>query len=412
MMMLKKKIKILILLLFVTAGLKAQVKHYKFKRELKGVTTNWHSLQIPNQVFKSAQTGLEDLRIYGIKGKDTIEVPYILEQSSNQITDRETTFNIINQSSNKNGYYYTFQSVNVATINQIKLAFKQTNFDWKIQLEGSNDNKEWFGILDDYRILSIKNNNTDYQFTQLNFPDAKYAYFRILVKANVKPELNAAKISKTDTLKGIDSAIPFKSYQLINDAKNKQSIIEVGLTNISPISYVKVNAQSDFDFYRAIKIEAAIDSVKTEKGIQYNYTQLYEGTISSLESPEFRFNSTLAAHLRITIENNDNKPLRLHSIAVKGPIYELIARFEKTDYQYALYYGNSIAEIPSYELKNFENKIPIGITALRVNDEQKNDAYTTIAEQKPLFENKGWLWGLMALIIALLGFFTYKMLKD
>jgi len=412
MMMLKKKIKVLILLLLFTAGLKAQVKHYQFKRELKGISTNWHSLQVPNQVFKSAQTGLEDLRIYGIKGKDTIEVPYILEQSSNQITDRETTFNIINQSSNQNGYYYTFQSVSIATINQIKLSFKQTNFDWRINLEGSNDNKEWFGILDDYRILSIKNNNTDYQFTQLNFPSSKYTYFRILVKANEKPELNAAKISKTDTLKGIDLNIPYQSYQLVNDAKNKQSIIDLSLATITPISYVKINAQSDFDFYRSIRIESAIDSVKTEKGIQYNYTQLFEGTLSSLESPEFRFNSTLAAHLRIIIENNDNKPLRLNSIALKGPIYELIARFEQADYQYALYYGNATATIPSYELKNFENKIPIEITALTVNEEQKNEAFQTKAEQKPLFENKVWLWGLMAGIIALLGFFAFKMLKN
>ena len=412
MMMLKKKIKVLILLLLFTAGLKAQVKHYQFKRELKGISTNWHSLQVPNQVFKSAQTGLEDLRIYGIKGKDTIEVPYILDQSSNQITDRETTFNIINQSSNQNGYYYTFQSASIATINQIKLSFKQTNFDWRIKLEGSNDNKEWFGILDDYRILSIKNNNTDYQFTQLNFPSSKYTYFRILVKANEKPELNAAKISKTDTLKGIDLNIPYQSYQLVNDAKNKQSIIDLSLATITPISYVKINAQSDFDFYRSIRIESAIDSVKTEKGIQYNYTQLFEGTLSSLESPEFRFNSTLAAHLRIIIENNDNKPLRLNSIALKGPIYELIARFEQADYQYALYYGNATATIPSYELKNFENKIPIEITALTVNEEQKNEAFQTKAEQKPLFENKVWLWGLMAGIIALLGFFAFKMLKN
>jgi len=412
MMMLKKKIKVLTLLLLVTAGLQAQVKHYQFKRNLKGITTNWHSLQVPNQIFKSAQIGLEDLRIYGIKDKDTIEVPYILEQSSNQVTDRETTFNIINQSSNQNGYYYTFQSASIATINQIKLSFKQTNFDWRIKLEGSNDNKEWFGILDDYRILSIKNNNTDYQFTQLNFPTAKYTYFRILVKANEKPELNAAKISKTDTLKGIDLNIPYQSYQLVNDAKNKQSIIEVSLANITPISYLKINAQSDFDYYRSIRIESAIDSAKTEKGIQYNYTQLFEGTLSSLESPEFRFNSTLASHLRITIENNDNTPLRLNSIALMGPVYELIARFEKTDYQYALYYGNTTATAPSYELKNFENKIPIGITTLTVNAEQYNEAFTKKVEQKPLFENKLWLWCLMGVIIALLGFFAYKMLKS
>jgi hypothetical protein len=411
-MMLKQKIKLTALFIVAALGLKAQTNQYQYQRELKGITTNWHSLQIPNQVFKNAQSGLEDLRIYGVKGKDTIEVPFILEQSANQVTERETTFNIINQTNNQNGYYYTFQASAAATLNQIKLSFKQTNFDWKVTLEGSNNNTEWFTVLKDYRILSIKNNNTDYQFTQLNFADAKYAYFRICVKANKQPELNAAKILKVDTVKGIDAAIPFLGYQLQNDAKNKQTLVDVNLGGIVPLSYLKLNVQSDFDFYRTFRIEFATDSFKTDKGMQYNYASLYEGTLSSLEKQEFHFASTLVSKLRITIENNDNKPLLLNSIVLKGPVYELMARFEKTDYNYVLYYGKKDAIAPSYELKNFENKIPIVMTALTVGEEKTNPAFTLPKVEKPLFENKLWLWCLMGLIISLLGFFAYKMLKS
>ena len=142
-MMLKLKIRIFISLMVCAFGSQAQTDQYRYQRELKGVHTNWHSLTIPNEVFKNAQGGLADLRIYGVKGKDTVEVPYILEQSSDQITDRETAFAIINQSSDPNGFFYTFQSAASASINQIKLSFKQENFDWKVKLEGSNDNKEW-----------------------------------------------------------------------------------------------------------------------------------------------------------------------------------------------------------------------------------------------------------------------------
>ena len=77
-MMLKQKIKLTALFIVAALGLKAQTNQYQYQRDLKGITTNWHSLQVPNQVFKKANAGLEDLRIYGVKGKDTIEVPYIL----------------------------------------------------------------------------------------------------------------------------------------------------------------------------------------------------------------------------------------------------------------------------------------------------------------------------------------------
>lgn len=410
--MLKLKIKLFTLLMCGAVALQAQTNTYRYQRELKGVNATWHSLAIPNEVFKSAQSDLVDLRIYGVKGKDTVEVPYILEQSANQITDRETPFDIINQSTNANGYFYTFQASAAASINQIKLSFKQKNFDWRVKLEGSNDNKEWFTVLNNYRILAIKNSNTDYQFTQLDFPTAKYSYFRLAIKANEQPQLNAAKILKIDTLNGVYKDIAYKSYQLSNDAKKKQSIIEVALANPNPLAYLKINTQSNFDFYRAFKIEYATDGFKTDKGIQYNYAPLFDGTISSLETPEFNFTSTLVDRLRITIENNDNQPLRLNSIALKGPVYELVGRFDDATLNYALYYGNKEVNAPVYELKNFENKIPMEIAPLSVGTEQINPAFKLEKVTAPLFENKLWLWGLIGIIIALLGFFSYKMLRN
>ena len=411
-MKLKLRIRIIGLLLFSALSLQAQINKYQFKRNLNGLTTNWHSLEIPNEVFKNSKKGLEDLRIYGFKGKDTIEVPYILEQSIDQITERETPFNIINQSAKDNSYFYTFHSTDADIINQIKLSFTEGNFDWKLTLEGSNDNSQWFTILKNYRILAIKNNNTDYHFTDLNFPSAKFKFFRIAINANKQPELNAIKILKKDTLKGIYKDINSENYELINDIKNKQTLIQLRLANPSLLSYLKINTQSSLDYYRTLKIEYATDSIKTEKGIQYNYASLYEGIISSLEPTEFNFTSTLVDRLKITIVNNDNQPLSIQNIILKGPVYELIGRFDDPTLTYALYYGKKDANAPMYELKNFQNKIPIYLTTLKVGDEEKNSSYQTKEITKPLFEQKVWLWYLMALIIILLGFFAFKMLKS
>ncbi len=411
-MMLKLRIKFIALFLLAAVNLQAQTNQYRYKRDLKDINTKWHSLQLPNEIFKNAQSGLADLRIFGFKGKDTVEVPYILEQSADQITDRETSFNIINQSKNENGFFYTFQALAATSINQINLSFKQENFDWRVKLEGSNDNIEWFTILNNYRILSIKNRNTDYNFTQLNFPTAKYSYFRMGVKANEQPDLNATKILKTDTLKGIYKNINYKNYQLFNDSKNKKSIINIALSSPNFLTHVKLNVKSDYDFYRILKIEFATDSFKTDKGMQYNYSSLFDGTISSLENTEFSFASTLASHLRVTIENHDNPPLNLASISLKGPVYELVSRFDEPNLNYALYYGNKDATAPNYELKNFENKIPMQLPSISIGNEQNNPTYAISKIKSPLFENKLWLWCIMGVIIALLGFFAYKMLKN
>jgi hypothetical protein len=410
-MMLKLKIKFFSLFLLCATIANAQTNLFKFKRNITGVNTVWHKMALPDDLYKKVNAGFEDLRIFGINGKDIIEVPYLLKQRADKVTTNDITFKQINQSANSNGYYYTFQSPEINLINQIKLAFKQENFDWKVTLEGSNDNKEWFSILTDYRILSIKNNDTDYQFTKLNFPDSKYQYFRIAVKSPVQPELLEAKISKTDTIKGNYQDVKYQSFDLKNDVSKKETVIDITLDNPVPLSYLKLNAQSDFDFYRSIKIEYATDSFKTDKGIQYNYANLYEGTISSLEKPAFNFANTITSRLRITIQNNDNKPLRLSGLQLKGNIYEIVARFDQPKDEYALYYGNEKATGPVYEIEKFESKIPGNLTSVNIGAEQQNPSYS-IKIEKPLFENKAWLWVLMALIIVLLGWFSFKMLRN
>src|SRR5215217_3553200 len=326
----------------------AQTDQHKFRRPLSDVREKWHKLQIPSDLYKNGVTGFEDIRILGIKEKDTIEVPYLVKSRTDQINNTEVNFKLINQSANNDGYYYTFQSPGgLNTINEIDLKFKQDNFDWTARLQGSNDNKEWFSILKDYRILSIKNNNTDYQFSKLNFPNSKYVYFRLNLKSPVQPQLISANISETDTIKGVYQEIKYNSY-------------------------------------RSRKIEYVTDSFSTDKGMQYNYSPLYQGTITSLQKSVFQFNNTITARLRITIQNNNNMPLAITSVEVKGNIYEIIARFDKPGYTYALYYGSKSAYAPDYEIKNFEDQIPAQLKPIKIGMEENNPSYA-LKISRPLF---------------------------
>lgn len=407
----KRDFKFLLFLLCLKLSASAQPATYHYKSGLSGVKNTWHLFSIPPLVFERTQGRLTDLRIYGFKGKDTIEVPYILEESADQVMENEIDFRIINQSQTKEGYYFTFITDPKEIINHIKLSFQQVNFDWTVNLEGSNNEEQWFTLLTGYRILAIQNSATHYRFTDLNFGDSKFKYYRLSIKATEQPRLNGAKILKTTTLKGTLNDIKEKSYQILTDAKNKQSIITVKLPHLTPVSCFKIGVAKDFDYYRPVNIAYAADSISTNEGMTYQYEHLYSGTMSVLENGEFKFKTTLGKHFRITIANNDNQPLHIRSMQASGPVYELIARFGPPDYQYGLYFGNKEVNAPVYELKLFENKIPLGLTALSTGEITENPLYRFDVD-KPLFEHKAWLWALMGIIISLLGFFTYKMLKE
>lgn len=407
----KLKASFLILILLLSMGVMAQSTAYRFQAKINGVTANWHTLRLPNSLFDVTKAGLEDVRIYGFKGTDTIEIPYMLEKSADQTVERETNFTLLNQSHSNDAYYFTFEANQATIINQIRLSFKQDNFDWKASLQGSADNRRWFTILTDQRLLAIKNQHTDYRFTQLDFPASKYRYFRLQIKASEQPELNAAKILKADTLKGISEPIPYQTFKTTNDHKKKLTTVDIDLATVTPLTSLKLAIQTQLDFYRPIKISYAVDSVQTDRGIQYPYIPLFEGTLSSFQAPQFSFNGVLVRKIRCIIENHDNEPLEIRSADLHATVYELIARFKDPSYRYQLYFGNAQADAPVYDLKNFENKIPIGISSLTLDKSQDNPTFVG-KENKPFFESNYWIWGLIVLIMLILSFFTFKLLRE
>ena len=398
------------LLLFVCFYSYGQMDQYNYKRELQNVTDEWHTIDIPNRLFSKISHNLSDIRIYGINAQnDTIEAPYLLRVLSEKIVSKEISFKIINSSHTEKGYYFTFKIPIEETINQIKLDFKKDNFDWRITLEGSQNQQQWFQILDNYRILSIKNRQTDYQFTKLNFPNSKYRYFRLLIKSKKKPALSTTKI-RLDTVSDYNLRnYILKNIKITESKSTKQTVIDVDLKNPVPISLLIFNMADTFDYYRPITIKYLTDSVKTEQGWHHNYNILSTGTLSSMEKSKFKFDSTILQKLKIIIYNHDNEPLKINNLEVKGYTHQLIARFTKPA-TYYLTYGSNAIDKPSYDLNHLTNTIPTTLKSLPLKSEQIIDKKAN-PKVKPLFKNKIWLWIVMGIIILVLGGFSIKMMR-
>ena len=387
-----------------------QMKEYQYKRELTGITEQWHKVVLPSEFFEKVGQNLHDIRIFGLtEDNDTIEAAYLLRPSKEKISNKEIAFKTLNISKNSKGYYFTFEIPTKESINHIHLDFKQENFDWRITLEGSHNQREWYTVVEDYRILSINKDQTNFQFTTLTFPNAKYRFFRVFVKSKVKPELSRANIKKQDSTDGIYKQYSVKKLRRKENKQTKQTEIDIEFQSPVRICNINIDASDTFDYYRYVTIQALTDSVKTEKGWKYNFTTLTSGTMASVEKNEFQFSSRTVQKLKIYIDNQDNQPLMIDKIYAKGYIYELITRF--TDQStYYLTYGNKNSKRPNYDIARFSDNIPQTTSALTIGDEfiiEKNEDKTT----DPLFKNKTWLWTIMLLIIVLLGWFSIKMMK-
>jgi len=400
----------LLILFFINTCAYAQMSDYAYTRELKNVSEQWHKITLPDDIYAHLTPNLNDIRIFGITPNgDTIEAPYLRQELTETNSNAPSDFKIINQSQRNDGYYFTFKLPFKTPINEIQLDFKQQNFDWRTTLEGSQNQSEWFTILDDYRILSIKNELTDYQFTKLRFSTAEYRYFRLFIATNKQPNLKQASILLRKTTAGKYRNYTAQSVNIINDKKTKQTIIDLDLGQSLPVSHLNIDVENDYDYYRPMTIKYLRDSFKTEKGWKYNYGNISSATLNSIEKNELKFSSRTLQKLQIIIHNQDNTPLEIGKISIKGYANELTARFTEPA-NYYLTYGNRKARKPQYDIARFANKIPESLTELQLGAAQKIDKKEA-PKVDPLFENKAWLWGIMLLIIGLLGWFSIQMMR-
>lgn len=387
-----------------------QMDQYRAKRKLTEITAEWHRLILPDALFQYLRNDLTDLRIYGItENKDTVEAQYLLERREDELTTETIDFKLINQSKTSAGFYYTFELSAEIEVNEIKMNFTESNFDWRLNLEGSQDQKSWFTILEDYRILSIENELTNYRFTDLVFPRSNYRYYRILVKSKTDPGMSSASVSMNKTLIGNYRKYQVVSTRISDDKKMKQTIIDIDLKDLIPISQIKVWTSSSFDFYRPISLKYLADSVKSERGWVYTYQTLTSGILSSIENNTYSFQSTKAKKIQVVVDNGDNPELKIDSVSVYGFVHELTIRFTE-DADYYLVYGNPNASQPDYDITHFQNEIPSGISELDLGEEELIEKITT-PPTEPLFRNKMWLWVIMGIVIFVLGWFSLSMLK-
>ncbi len=397
-------------LLLFGQSVSGQMAQYNYKRAIPATAETWNKIALPDDLFGKLKEDFSDIRIYGItKNKDTITAPYLLREAAENTSTTEVAARLINQASNAKGYYFTFEIAAADPINEIVLDFKQENFDWRIQLEGSQDQQEWFTLLDRYRILSISNALTDYRFTTLRFPDAKYHYYRLLVHGKERPLLRSTKTARQQLTNGSIRKYSISHTRVTEDKQQKQTIVNLQLGMPVPVSLLKIYIHDTVDYYRPVTLQYAADSFKTADGWSYHFQSVGTATLTSIESNLLKINSTVTDKLQLLIANQDNQPLKIDSVEICGYRQDLIVRFAEPA-GYWLVYGNKKALSPDYDISRFTEKIPVAITPLELGAEVLIEKEKPLT-RAPLFQNKAWLWALMLLIIVTIGGFSVSMMK-
>lgn len=400
--------KLLAVLLFIAPGVaNAQSIGFKYRRALPQPFDTWHSIALPNNLVSKLNSQYTDLRVLGIEaGKDTIEAPYLLKQP-NDYKPKSIDLKILNSSRKDDHSYFTCVLPNNAVINQLHLTFSSNNFDWRIDLQGSHDQQNWFELVKQARILSIDNSQTRFSFTTVVFPASNYNYYRVAIKdSSAATLLRATSSLQTQDAEGLH-AIAIERYTIQEDKARKQTLVDFELSEPVPIARIRLSITDSLDYFRPVTIFSADDSVTTAAGRMPDYNLLQQTTLQSLNPNLWWLHNERIKKGRIAISNNDNLPLKPGELVIEGYPLTLLVRFPE-DRDYYLYYGKSDATAPVYDLERFKDRIPASISSLQLSEEQ------VIMPSNLHYDNmvsKWWLWVLLLLLIAGMGWFTFDMIR-
>jgi hypothetical protein len=400
--------------LLLAFNVSAQLTTYTYNRKLgKVIKESFYSIPLSPEITARSKSGLNDMRIYNISGTDTLEIPYLTEWMGDKTEDLPITFELINDVTNlKCCSYVTLKMNERKVINTINLDVVESNFDKILTIEGSNDNKEWFMIKDHLRIVGFDNDVVDFRSTSISFPSAEYNYFRIKFDDDGSPKItvNNASAFESRITKGHYDQLAVKGQIQTENKKEKTSDLIIDLQDNNMLSYVILKSGSQDDFYRNINIYSSTGIYHTPKGDVEGWRMVNSGVIISSVDNYFPLGNIQTNRLKVEVINYDNQPITLNEVKVYSEKIALVTKLPVSDQLY-LAYGKENDIAPVYDLVHFKDKIPAALDVLSLGKEELKIKTTLNASSEPLVKNKMWLWLVMGVVILLIGYFAFSMIR-
>lgn len=405
--------KILFLLLILSGQLSAQADSYLYKRKLDNIpAAGYFSIDLQPEVLANMKSTNSDLRIYNITEKDTVEIPFHIQYFGTYVEESEISYERINDSYNqKCCSYLTLKLGKKQVVNRINLDVEENNFDKRVMVEGSNDNKQWFTIAEHLRIVRFKNGSENYTYSQLEIPNSEFSYIRLKFDDDSSPRITVKSANAFEDVTVEGKYIPISNSRISQTENKKEKISEVIVEYPMnyQFDYITLKSDATSDYYRNINIYRSAGTFTTAKGEQDSWVAVGSGVLTSKEDYRFYLFNTQTRKLKIEIVNYDDQPVKISEVKAFAMQIRLAAQLPASSNIY-LFYGKEGDTGPVYDMAHFQEKIPENLTAINYGPEEVK-LLPLKAGKEGLITNKTWLWIAMAVVIILIGYFALSMLK-
>ncbi len=396
------------LLLLVANSLLAQ---YKTTAKIDIVKENGlHKIILPAEIRSFSNEDLSDFRIIDAKGT---EVPYyILQENNGTMSSSFSEFKVISKTIIPKKKTSIIFENSKGSINEIVLSIANSDITKSYSISGSNNQKEWFGLVNNSQLLGLEDSNTTSVLKTIVLPLSSYPYLKIDFDDKKTLPINILKIgsiinkSSSPTLE----EVPVTSTRILQIPAEKKTRIYISFNHPQIVNQISFDITSPNLFQRNARIYVTKKRPNNQKGgpipeiildLELNSKQKNSFTIPQLFQKEFY----------IEIENKDNQTLNFGKIRFFQNPISVIADL-KVNENYTIQTGNRKLRSPEYDLENFKNIITNNLPEAKIYDIKQATSKEISCRNKSFWQQSLFMWLCIGLGGIAIAYFTTSLVKD
>ncbi|MES1221566.1 MAG: hypothetical protein ABUT20_39060 [Bacteroidota bacterium] len=406
-MMRKKKNKFLLLGLFLSYYGQAQQFHHTALMD-RISKDGFYSIPITPVLSGYLKTDLSDIRIADEKGQ---WVPHLTNWSLKNtiIHNVYVELPVIKKENTDAATIIVAGNTGKRNLSNLFVIVKNTSASRKVVLSGSDDQKNWFTITDSLFLKAsmILENKPAFN---IEFPVVNYNYFKIALFNGESDPLNIQQV-----MSDVPGDSRITETFIENPAsrftqKDTAGFSVVRIENPGPFHFnrfkISVSSPRFFDRRARLYHNAAKESINSI----LHTAPTEEYVLSSRNADSYETPVLKSKVFYLLIENGDNPPLQITGVETNQVKKELIAYLEK-GHDYKLFFDDSAAKEPDYDLKKFRDIIPDSLVQLSM-DKIITVAPAVTDKTEIRNDRKQWIWPAIIAVILLLSYFTRSLIRD
>lgn len=369
-----------------------------------------YKIQVPHLLRSYSKEDLSDFRIWDAKGN---QVPYFVHTRNKEIRiSNFSEFTLISKSSVVDTTStYIFQNPN-SKIQKAVLDIANYQGSKSYNLQGSHDQKEWFGIVNNKQLFHLNSASKTKNYQVIHFPLCAYKFLKIVFNDVDSLPINLLSMGEatTEIIKSPLVTIPTDAINFSSDKINKTSKIEIQFEHPEIINELHFTISSPELYNRKAKLFVLKE--RTEKHeIKIEEHILSRFVIHSNSDTHITIPSFYGKELYIEIENEDNPKLTIESLQFLQMSLYVVADLKHAE-RYTISSGDSDLKSPSYDIGSFKDLVTENMLKTSIINVVPLVTKPVVKAQIPFWQKSWFMWLCIGITTVVVVFFASSLIKD